>query len=418
MELNKKTVRALLLGAAGCIVLYWLLHETERIASVLRGAWTILSPFVIGGVIAFVLNVPMRAVERRLSKIQKDGLRRALAILITLVLILLVLVGIVCLLIPQVGKTVETLVEKLPVFFNTSIEKANAFLDKHPELLRLLQENTDLENIDRESLIQKTVDLISNSLHIVADKGIPAVIGIGNGIVNTVIGFVFALYCLARKEILARQFRRLLYALVPEKASDEIVRVMRMTNTTFSNFISGQCLEALILGLMFAVCMIIFRMPYTPLVSVVIAITALVPIVGAFAGCFVGAFFIMVDSPMMAVWFVILFLILQQIEGNLIYPKVVGTSVGLPSMWVLFAVTVGGGLMGIKGMLLMIPVVSILYSLTREFTNKRVKARNIDSDKLMDHPPELKSGFKQNREKRKKKFELKKMLKKEKENQE
>lgn len=414
MELNKKTIRTLFLGAAGCIVLYWLLHETERITSVFRGAWAILSPFVIGAAIAFVINVPMRAVERRLSKIQKDGLRRALAIFITLILILLVLAGIVCLLIPQVGKTVETLVEKLPVFFNTSVEKINVFLDKHPELSEMIQENIDLSSIDRESLIQKAVDLISDSLYIVIDRGLSAVVGIGNGVFDAVISFVFALYCLARKEILARQFRRLLYALVPEKAGDEVVRIMRMTNTTFSNFISGQCLDAVILGLMFAVCMPIFRMPYMPLVSVVIAITALVPIVGAFAGCVIGAFFIMVDNPLMAVWFVILFLILQQIEGNLIYPKVVGTSVGLPGMWVLMALSVGGGLMGIGGMLLMIPLASVVYALTREFANKRLKTRNIDPDKLMDHAPELKSGFRENREKRKKRFELKKMLKKEK----
>ncbi|MBO5891640.1 MAG: AI-2E family transporter [Oscillospiraceae bacterium] len=416
MELNKKTVRTLILGAVGCIVLYWLLHETERITSVLRGAWAILSPFVIGAAIAFVINVPMRAVERQLSKIRKDGFRRALAIFITLVLILLVLAGIVCLLIPQLGKTVETLVEKLPVFFNSSVEKINIFLDKHPELLKMLRENTDLENIDRESLIQKAVALISDSLHIVAGKGFSTIIGIGNGIFNAVISVVFALYCLARKEILARQFRRLLYALLPERVGDEVVRVMRMTNTTFSNFISGQCLDAFILGLMFAICMPIFRMPYMPLVSVIIAITALVPIVGAFAGCFIGAFFILVDSPLMAVWFVVMFLILQQIEGNLIYPRVVGSSVGLPGMWVLLALSVGGGLMGIGGMLLMIPVASVLYALTREFANKRLKTRNIDPDKLRDHPPELKSGFKANRDKRKMKFELRKMLKKEKKN--
>lgn len=414
MELNKKTIRTLLIGAAGCIVLYWLLHETERMAFLLRGGWAIISPFVIGAALAFVLNVPMRAVERWISKIERDGLRRAIALLITLVIIFLVLTGIICLLIPQVGKTIETLVEKLPVFFNESVEKIRVFLDKNPELLKILRENTDLDAVDRESLIQKTVDLISGSLYLVADKSFVTIIGIGNGIFNAIISFVFAVYCLARKEILARQFRRMLYSLVPERVGDEVVRIMRMTNSTFSNFISGQCLEALILGLMFAICMPIFGMPYMPLVSVIIAVTALVPIVGAFAGCFIGTFFILVDSPVMAVWFVVMFLILQQIEGNLIYPKVVGTSIGLPGMWVLLALSVGGGLMGIGGMLLMIPVASVLYALIREFTVKRLKERNIDPDKLVDHPPELKSGFKVSREKRKKKFELRKMLRKEK----
>ena len=184
-----------------------------------------------------------------------------------------------------------------------------------------------------------------------------------------------------------------------------------MTNSTFSNFISGQCLEALILGVMFAVAMSIFKMPYMPLVSVIIAVTALVPIVGAFVGCVVGGFFILVQNPTMAFWFVVLFLVLQQIEGNLIYPRVVGSSVGLPGMWVLVAVAFGGDLMGVGGMLLMIPLSSVLYALAREITDKRLAQRQISSNKLMDQPPELKSNFKEKREKSKEKRNLKKMMK-------
>ena len=187
-----------------------------------------------------------------------------------------------------------------------------------------------------------------------------------------------------------------MYAFLPEKAGDEIIRILRMTNSTFSNFISGQGLEAVILGMMFAVCMSIFGMPYMPLVSVVISVTAMVPIVGAFAGCAVGAFFILVHDPMMAVWFVVMFLVLQQIEGNLIYPKVVGTSIGLPGMWVLVAVAVGGSLMGVGGMLLMIPLASVLYALLREITDKRLAERKISSYKLQAQPLVLRSGFKQN----------------------
>ena len=185
-----------------------------------------------------------------------------------------------------------------------------------------------------------------------------------------------------------------------------------MTNSTFSNFISGQCLEALILGTMFAITMPIFKMPYAPLVSVVIAVTALVPIVGAFVGCAVGAFLILVQDPTLAFWFVVLFLVLQQIEGNLIYPRVVGTSIGLPGMWVLVAVAFGGDLLGVGGMLLMIPLASVLYALTRELTGKRLASRTISADKLIAQPPELKSNFKEKREESKKKRSLKKMMKK------
>ena len=228
---------------------------------------------------------------------------------------------------------------------------------------------------------------------------------------DAVLSIVFALYCLARKEILARQGRRLLYAFVPEKISDEVVRIGRMTNTTFSNFISGQCLEALILGAMFAIVMTIFKMPYVPLVSVIISVTALVPIVGAFVGCAVGAFFILVLDPVLAFWFVVLFLVLQQIEGNLIYPRVVGTSIGLPGMWVLVAVAFGGDLMGVGGMLLMIPLASVLYALARDITDKRLTQRQIAKDKLMDQKPELKSNFKGKREKSKQNRGLKKATK-------
>jgi predicted PurR-regulated permease PerM len=186
-----------------------------------------------------------------------------------------------------------------------------------------------------------------------------------------------------------------------------------MTNSTFSNFISGQCLEALILGCMFAVSMLIFKMPYIPLISVIISVTALVPIVGAFVGCAIGAFFILMHDPALAFWFVVMFLVLQQIEGNMIYPRVVGTSVGLPGMWVLVAVAVGGDLMGVGGMLLMIPLSSVMYSLAREFTNNRLEERGIPREKLQDHPPVLKSGFQKRRDQKKKKKLLQKMLHKE-----
>jgi predicted PurR-regulated permease PerM len=286
-----------------------------------------------------------------------------------------------------------------------------AFLNDNPEVMEWLSENTDFENLDLAGLIQKLVSFISNSLTSIADKALQLVIGLSTGIFNGVLSFVFALYCLARKEILARQGRRLLYAIVPEKIADEVVRILRMSNSTFSNFISGQCLEAVILGLMFTVCMTIFGMPYMPLVSVTIAVTALVPIVGAFVGCIVGAFFILIDSPVLAFWFVIMFLILQQIEGNLIYPKVVGTSIGLPGMWVLVAVAVGGDLMGVAGMLLMIPLASVLYALAREFTDKRLAAKGIEQEKLQAQLPILKSEFKEKRKKTKEKREKKKRIK-------
>lgn len=395
LELNKKTLRTIFLGVAGCIGLYWLLHETERLTMLLKTIWGILSPFAAGAAIAFVLNVPMRAIEKTLKKVKKPGLRRGIAMLLTFLAVVLCLTGVVYLLLPQIVATVESLISRLPSFVERVIDAGQTFLNEHPELMEWLSEYTSFDSIDWTGLIQKLLGFVTNGFTSLADTAFTAIISFSTGIFNAVLSIVFGLYCLSRKEILARQGRRLLYSIFPEKASDEAVRILRMTNSAFSNFISGQCLEALILGCMFAVAMSIFKMPYMPLVSVIIAITALVPIVGAFVGCVLGAFFILVDNPVLAFWFVIMFLVIQQIEGNMIYPRVVGNSIGLPGMWVLVAVAVGGDLMGVGGMLLMIPFASVVYTLLREFTQKRLAARGIESSKLQDHPPMLRSGFKQ-----------------------
>lgn len=196
-----------------------------------------------------------------------------------------------------------------------------------------------------------------------------------NGVTTFVIAFIFSLYVLSQKENLARQCIKVINAFLSDKAVERICYVCRLSHRTFSKFITGQCMESLILGAMFVVTMTIFRLPYALLVGVLIAFTALIPMVGALIGCVVGAFLILMVNPMQAVFFVILFLVLQQIEGNLIYPHVVGNSVGLPSIWVLFAVTVGGGLMGIAGMLIFIPLMSVLYTLFREWVNLRLRER-------------------------------------------
>ena len=411
MELNKKTLRNIFLGVAGCIFLYWLLHETERLRSVLTAAGAVIAPFVAGAALAFILNVPMRAIERLLKFIKSDGMRRGIAILLTFLAVILVLTGVVYLLVPQLIVTIESLVATMPGFFQRVQDKIMKFLGENPEIMEWLQANTDFESFDWQGLIEKAVSLVSGGVTAVVDKAIAAVVGLSTGIFNAVLSIVFCLYCLARKEILARQGRRILYSVLSEKAADETIRIFRMTNSTFSNFISGQCLEALILGCMFAVSMLIFKMPYVPLISVIIAVTALVPIVGAFVGCVIGAFFILMQDPTLAFWFVVMFLVLQQIEGNMIYPRVVGTSIGLPGMWVLVAVTIGGELMGVGGMLVMIPLSSVLYALAREFTNKRLADRGIPHEKLQDHPPELQSGFQKKRDQKKKKKE-KKLLQK------
>ena len=391
MRLDKKLIHRIFLCLAGLLVLVWLLTDTQRVQAVWGTVSALLSPFVMGAAVAFVFNVPMRGVEKQLSDIRKPGLRRGLALVITIGLIVLVLAGVVGLLIPQIQKTVDTLSVRFPPFLKRAGESAMQFLEKHPELT----------NVDWNTVIQKAFSFLGDSAGTIVDSAFSAIGSVTGAIVNIFISLFFAIYCLTRKEILARQGRRLLYAFLPERTGDETVRILRLTNATFSKFISGQCLEACILGCLFAVAMLIFRMPYVALVSVIIAVTALVPVVGAFVGCALGAFFILVDSPIQALTFVAMFLVIQQLENNLIYPRVVGTSIGLPGMWVLVAVTVGGGLMGVGGMLLMIPLASVLYTLLGEYTAARVAERQIPAEKLMDQPPDLQTAYQKRRQRRK-----------------
>ena len=385
MHIDKKTLRNIFLGVISCIVLYWILHEPERLKSTYNFISGILSPFVLGATLAFIINVPLRAIERLLGKIVNPSLRRVIALLMTFLGVLLVSALVFWLLIPQVINTIETLIPKLKTFADNAPVWFSAFLEDNPWLLPLLNKI----DFDPSQLIQNAVSLFSGWLTTLVSGAFSVIGNFTSVIVDIVIAVVFSIYCLFQKETLARQGRKLLYAFLPEKASDYIVRVLRLTNATFSNFLSGQCIEVCILGCMFAISMAIFQMPYIPLVSVLVAVTAFIPVVGAWVGCVLGTFFILIANPIQALWFVLMFLILQQIENNLIYPRVVGTSIGLSGMWVLFAVALGGELMGAAGMFLMIPVVSVLYTLLQEHTRWRLANKEIDPEKLQAQPPEL-----------------------------
>ena len=404
LNIDKKTLRRVFLGVFGCIVLYWLLHETDRVKSFLGTISDMIAPFVFGGVLAFILNVPMRAIESRLLKKMSNRVwKRVLAVGITLLAVLLVVSLVFWLLIPQIIETVNSLIPSLSDFFGKAQRKVTAFLSDNPQMLEWLKTNTDFDSVSWASMVEKALGVFGNSVSAILSRAISAIGGVFSGMFNAMIAVVFSIYCLFQKETLARQGRKLLYAFTRERTADAVVRFLRLTNSTFSNFLSGQCVEVCILGGLFAVCMTIFRMPYIPLISVVIALTAFIPIVGAWTGCVVGTFLILVKDPMLAVVFVVMFLVLQLVENNMIYPRVVGTSVGLSGMWVLVAVAIGGELMGIIGMFLMIPMVSVLYTLLQEITNKKLSVSSVDAGKLQPQPPELVSRFKEKRQNKAKK---------------
>lgn len=394
MHIEKKTLKNIFIGVIACIVVYWVLHEWGQVSAVVNTIKNVLAPFIVGAGLAFVLNVPMRAFESLLKGVKNKKLRRIIAILLTFVCVLLVLALVFGLLIPQLIETIQSLIPKLVDFFVRTEAYIVKLVNENQSLLQWIGENADLKQFNWAGLVEQAMSVIKASAQSVLTSAFSAIGSVGGAIFDAFIAIVFALYCLFQKETLARQGRKFVYAFFPEKFADGTVRVLRLANSTFSNFLSGQGIEVCILGVLFAITMAIFRMPYIPLISVLVAVTAFIPVIGAWIGCVLGAFFILVADPTKALGFVVMFIVLQQIENNMIYPRVVGTSIGLSGMWVLLAVAVGGDLMGVAGMFLMIPVTSVLYTVGSEYVHKRLSAKDLDADKLKEHPPELRSKIK------------------------
>ena len=374
MDLNRgnmKKIRGLILFTAlVCLAVL-------KIDIVLAGIFFLLGiikPFLYGAAIAFVLNIPMKAVEEGLlSKVKNPKFakaKRPVSIFLSFASVVLVIVLVTVTVVPQVTKTMMELGNKIPAFLVDAQIWLEELFASQPQLLAVLEE-FDPAKMNWDSIVNTVADFLKNGLGSVVTSTVTVASTIIGGVVNVFVALVFSFYILAQKEKLGGQLKRMLHAYCPDRVYGRILEVASLTGRNFSNFITGQCTESVILGAMFVVAMAVFRFPYAVMVGVLIAFTALIPIVGAFVGCFFGAFLIMVDNPVKAVWFVILFLVLQQVEGNLIYPHVVGNSVGLPSIWVLAAVTVGGSLMGVVGMLVFIPIVSTVYALVREDVNGR-----------------------------------------------
>ena len=306
--------------------------------------------------------------------------RRPLALVMTLVCVALVLLFASQIIGPGIAEALSSLAVQIP----GAVDRLRGWLLELEVYLPQLEAWVAELELDWASLSEKLVALAQTWGKRLVSSGGELIGGVVSGVTTFVIGLIFSFYLLIQKEKLARQGRQCLYALLPERWADKTLSVLRLSNKTFSSFLSGQCLEAVILGALFVIAMSLFRMPYALLVGVLIAFTALIPIVGAFIGCAVGALLIAVSDPMLAVWFVVMFLIIQQIEGNLIYPHVVGNSVGLPSIWVLAAVSVGGELMGVAGMLLFIPLCSVVYALFREHVKSKLVLKQVPAAKWED----------------------------------
>ncbi|WP_297710722.1 AI-2E family transporter [Dysosmobacter sp.] len=385
MEWNKQTIKGLLAVVCGGVAFYWVLQNLWALGGAVGWLLGILAPFLLGGAIAFILNVPMRAIERNLMPRAKSAarFRRPLALVLALVGVLGVLALASWVIGPGIAEAVMSIVNQIPQAAKRLQEQLLELEEYLPQLEAIIAE---LE-IDWGEISRKAIAVAQAWGSGLLSSGSGLIGGVVSGVSTFVIGLIFSFYILLQKEKLSRQARQVFYAILPERRADRLLDVLRLAERTFSSFLSGQCLEACILGTLFVVAMTLFQIPYALLVGVLIALTALIPIVGAFIGCAVGVLLIAIDDPWKALWFIVLFLVLQQVEGNLIYPHVVGSSVGLPSIWVLFAVTLGGSLMGILGMLVFIPVCSVLYALFRGYVKDRLAQKAVPAQKWQDAPP-------------------------------
>ena len=375
-KISVKKIRELIVFTAFLVAALW---KFDVMLDVLKEIWSILFPFVLGGMIAFVTNVPMSFLEKKIfTKVKKENkavgkLARPISLLLTIVLgigvIALVMFGVI----PQLTRTMGTLVMSISDFIPQMQSWIREFSHNNQEIMNLVNQI----QFQPDQAIKWGISFLENGAGNMMNTTMLAVGSIVSGVATFFIAFSFSCYILFQKEKLHIQIRKVFFAFLPKEKAEAFLRICSLTYRTFANFLTGQCLEAIILGCMFCVTLSILRMPYALLIGILIAFTALVPIFGAFIGCAVGSFLIFMVSPKQAVLFIIVFLVLQQIEGNLIYPHVVGESVGLPSIWVLAAVTIGGNLMGIVGMLVFIPLLSVLYTIFREFVYLRLKERHI-----------------------------------------
>ena len=374
MQLDKDTLRKL----RGLIIFTLvILVGLWRFSIVLQAVKTILHilfPFLLGGAIAFVLSVPMNRIRKRLFANAKEKPKKFAApvsLILTLIFVLALLSLVTIVVVPELGNTIATLGKTLPEKVPVLIRKAEQLVSNHPELVDYIDEVQ--AQLNWEEILNQLVTFFRIGANSMLSSTISVATGIVSGVGTFFIGLVFACYILLQQEFLKRQMKKLIFAYLKEKHANRFLQICALTYRTFSNFLTGQCLEAVILGMMFFVSMTILRFPF----AILVAFTALIPIFGAFIGCVVGAFLILTVSPSQAAAFIVLFLVLQQIEGNLIYPKVVGGSIGLPAIWVLVAVTLGGSLFGIVGMLVFIPIVSVVYTLLKEDVNKRLIEKDI-----------------------------------------
>ena len=358
---KKKTDFAVIIYICLAALLILGIKYFDQIAGVALKLWNVAFPLILGVAVAYVINIIMVRVERIYFPKTKNRFvaasRRGVSIVVSLLLVAGIFSLVARLVLPELGKAFAVIGRNVPIF----LEEAAVWLEKNNA------GNTAdmLKNVDWNSVMDKVADVVKSGFTSFVNSTLTAVGAVVGSVVNFFIGLIFGIYILSGKEKLHSQVSRIMHAYMKERTVARIRYIYRTANETFSSFIIGQCTEAVILGTLCTIGMLLFRFPYAPMIGAFIGATALIPIVGAYLGAAVGAFMILTVDPLKALLFIIFIVVLQQLEGNLIYPRVVGSSIGLPGIWVLAAVTVGGGLGGIGGMLLGVPVAATAYKLIR-----------------------------------------------------
>lgn len=373
LELKKK----LLLITYACVLLFVVL-KFDFIRGIVVMVFDTLSPFLMGIVIAFILSKPSNFFEELYQKkIKKQGLAKGLAILTSYILFFVIIIAIFCFIVPQLITNLNLFLSRTTLYLRQMEDWANEIMVKY-----------NIQNMDIQQVMTQLNDIIQNISKVVLNYVgdiVPRLISVTTNIVSTifnlVITLVFSINLIAGKENILRQLKKMNRAYLPEKAADWMTMVGCLVNDIFSRYLIGQVTEACILGGLCFVGMKIFRFDYAILISTLIAVTALIPVVGAWIGGGVSFLLLGLVSPINAVMFLIYLTILQQLENNLIYPRVVGSSIGLPGIWVIFAVTVGGGLFGFVGIMLSVPTMSVIYTLIRENVHFRLSRKEKRKEK-------------------------------------
>lgn len=338
----------------------------------------IISPFIIGLVIAFICNLPMSFIRDKIFKkfIKNKKYTKVIDIISMIISYLILLITVVILLyilIPQLIKSISQLISKIPEFSKLISKEFN----KYPFM-------TDFAKRIQKSFSDLSMnDIVSKSFGLIKDSGIfKGAGGIFSSVMGSLtaffLGFVFSIYVLINRKKLKIQTERMLYSIFKETTADYLMHISKLNYEVFSNYIVGQVTDAIILGILCFVSMLIFKIPYAGMISVIVGFSDLIPIFGPIVGTVISALFILIESPFKAFIFIVMLLLLQQIQGNIIYPFIVGNKVGLPAMWTLVAISLGGSLFGIIGMMTFVPLTSVIYVLLGEFTNYMLKQKNIN----------------------------------------